>query len=278
MTLIGVGVLLDFQPITMLVPVMAGMLLLVVAASFAIPGRHLDPPDAIRKDWRNSFKQPGLIAFLASCFCMMMAHGALFSFLTLYLVTSGYSKSTVGLLWTLSFLAEIAGFAGLPWLFRRYSYRTVILISFAAAVVRFIAIGWGASSLTVLAMAQLLHALTFATYHGASVALVQRLFPGDLGMRGQALYSGVTFGTRRRLRNAFGGLDVAGGGAAGSVYLERVVLRSRRCNRHGVAARGHAIGSGQIEPCCSFQDQAWTNSMTGSTDNPASPRTRKCAS
>ena len=193
-TLIGVGALLDFQPVTILIPVMVGMLALVVAASFVIPGRHLSSPNAVRKAWRHSFKQPGIIAFLASCFCMMAAHGALFSFFTLYLVTYGYSKSVVGLLWSLGFLAEIVGFASLPRLLQRYSCRTVILISFAAATVRFTAIGWGASSLTVLAMAQLLHAFTFATYHGASVALVQRLFPGDLGLRGQALYSGVTFG------------------------------------------------------------------------------------
>jgi MFS transporter, PPP family, 3-phenylpropionic acid transporter len=193
-TLLAVGVLLDHQPATMLIPTLAVMLLLVLGVSLAIPGRHLTPPHTARQDWRSSFKQPGLIAFLASCFCMMMAHGALFSFLTLHLVAYGYSKLVVGMLWTLGFLAEIGGFAILRSLFQRYSYRTIILMSFAAAVVRFTAIAWAASSLPILAVAQLLHALTFATYHGASVALIQHLFPGDLGARGQALYSGVTFG------------------------------------------------------------------------------------
>ena len=193
-TLIGVGLLLDVQPIAILIPVMTALLALMVVASFAIPARRLVSPDAISKDWGHALKRPAVIAFLASCFCMMMAHGALFTFFTLHLAAHGYSKSMVGLLWGLSFLAEIAGLASLPWLFRRCSYRTVILIGFAAGIVRFIATGWGASSLAVMILAQLLHALTFSIYHAASVVIVQRLFPGDLGMRGQALYSGSAFG------------------------------------------------------------------------------------
>ena len=193
-SVVGVGALLDFHPITALIPVMVGLLSLVAMASLAFPARRPNVIHAVRASWRDTFKSPGVIALFVACFCMMVAHGAFFTFFTLHLVGHGYSTSIVGLLWTLGVLAEIIAFACLPWLFQRYSYRAVLLMSFAAAAVRFTAIGWGASSLVVLAVAQLLHALSFGTYHAASVALVHRLFPGPLEIRGQALYASLSYG------------------------------------------------------------------------------------
>ena len=193
-SMLGVGALLDYQPITVLIPVVVGLMSLAVAAAFGLPALRPRPADAVRTDWRDTLKQPGTIALFGACFCMMVAHGALFSFYTLHLVGYGYSKSVIGLLWTLGVVAEITAFACLPWLFQRYSYRTVMLMSFAAATVRFTAIGWGASTIALLAAAQLLHAFTFGTYHMASVALVHRLFPGPLEIRGQALYASLSYG------------------------------------------------------------------------------------
>jgi PPP family 3-phenylpropionic acid transporter len=69
-----------------------------------------------------------------------------------------------------------------------------LLESFACAVARFLAIGWGVGSLAVLVAAQLLHAATFGTYHAAAAAAVHRFFPGALAARGQALYSSIGFG------------------------------------------------------------------------------------
>jgi PPP family 3-phenylpropionic acid transporter len=79
-------------------------------------------------------------------------------------------------------------------LLRRFTLRGLLLASFACAVVRFLAIGWGIDSLAVLAAAQLLHAATFGAFHASSVAAVHRLFPGALEARGQALFSTVTYG------------------------------------------------------------------------------------
>jgi PPP family 3-phenylpropionic acid transporter len=57
----------------------------------------------------------------------------------------------------------------------------------------------------VLVLAQLLHAVTFAAHHAACIALVQRLFPGRLRGRGQALYTTLGYG----ISGVMGGL---GGG------------------------------------------------------------------
>ena len=133
-------------------------------------------------------------AFFAACFCMTAAHGALYVFYSIYLEAAGYSKTLIGMFWTLGVLAEIVFFLRLPQLLRRFTLRALLLASFGCAVVRFLAIGWGVESLAVLAVAQLLHAATFGAFHACSVAAVHRLFPGTLAARGQALFSTVTYG------------------------------------------------------------------------------------
>jgi PPP family 3-phenylpropionic acid transporter len=97
-------------------------------------------------------------------------------------------------LWTLGVLAEIAVFLYLPALFRRYTLSAILAASFVCAALRFTALGWFAEILGVVVLAQLLHAASFGSFHAASVAAVHRVFPHGAQARGQALFSGVTYG------------------------------------------------------------------------------------
>jgi PPP family 3-phenylpropionic acid transporter len=69
-----------------------------------------------------------------------------------------------------------------------------LLISFSAAIVRFILIGWGVDYLILLLIAQVLHAATFGAYHAASVGLVHEFFQGRHQSKGQALFGSLTYG------------------------------------------------------------------------------------
>ena len=60
--------------------------------------------------------------------------------------------------------------------------------------------------LFVLVLAQLTHAITFAAHHAACIALVQRLFPGRLRGRGQALYTVIAYGFPGVLGGLVGGV------------------------------------------------------------------------
>jgi PPP family 3-phenylpropionic acid transporter len=62
-----------------------------------------------------------------------------------------------------------------------------------------------ADVLWVLVLAQCLHALTFATHHTASVALLSHHFPGRLRGRGQALYTVIAYGLTGVLGGVVGG-------------------------------------------------------------------------
>jgi PPP family 3-phenylpropionic acid transporter len=136
----------------------------------------------------------GASALLSGGLCMGAAHAALYAFFTLHLQAAGYGGMAIGVLWTLGVVAEIFVFALLPALFRRYTLSAVLMFSFLCAVVRFVAIGWGVSHLWLLGLVQVLHAATFGTFHAASVAAVQRLFPGPALGRGQGLFSSASYG------------------------------------------------------------------------------------
>jgi len=131
---------------------------------------------------------------LGTGFCMALAHGALYAFLSLHLERQGYSVVLIGALWTVGVVAEILVFVFLPALFQRFTLAAILAFSFGCAVVRFLAIAWLAEALWIVLLAQVLHAATFGAFHAASVAAVHRAFPASAHARGQTLYSGVTYG------------------------------------------------------------------------------------
>ena len=155
-----------------------------------------------------------VVALLGAGFCMAAAHGTLYAFFTLHLEAAGYRVTTIGVPWTLGVLAEIFVFLYLPQLFRRFALSTILIASFACAVIRFLALGWLAQALWVIVLAQLLHAASFGAFHAAAVTAVHRVFPEAAHARGQTLFSSVTYGAGGAVGAlAAGGLWELGGGA-----------------------------------------------------------------
>jgi PPP family 3-phenylpropionic acid transporter len=150
---------------------------------------------------------------LAAGFCMAASHGALYAFLSLHLEALGYSATTIGALWTLGVAAEVLVFLFLPQLFRRFPLSGILVASLACAVLRFLAIGWGARELGIVLLAQLLHGATFGAFHAAAVAAVHRVFPEHAQARGQTLFSSVSYGAGAAAGFLIAGWAWDGGGA-----------------------------------------------------------------
>ena len=149
---------------------------------------------------------PAVRWFFISLFFHVMAHFAVYGFLSLYLDSLGYGKGTIGLLWALSVVAEIAWFYLQGRLLGLFAMPRWLLICGIAAVLRLGLTAGGGQWLWALVMAQALHALSFAAHHTTCVAMVSRHFPGRLRGRGQALFTVIGYG--------FGGvLGVLAGGA-----------------------------------------------------------------
>ncbi|MBU1775866.1 MAG: MFS transporter, partial [Gammaproteobacteria bacterium] len=152
--------------------------------------------------------QPSVLALFGACFLMAVAHGPYYTFFSIYLVEHGYAKSVVGGLWALGVICEIGVFFLMPALVRRFGFANILFASLAAAVLRFLLIGWAVDVVALLLLAQALHALTFGAFHAASVGLVHQFFQGRHQSRGQALFGSVTYGA--------GG--VLGGLASGPIW------------------------------------------------------------
>jgi PPP family 3-phenylpropionic acid transporter len=203
------GIWLDFQPVSTLPGAVVAFIVAALAAALALPASAVH----IAVHRVRPRVTPEVLSLLATGFCNAVAHGALYAFLSLHLEALGYSGTAIGMLWTLGVLAEIFVFLYLPHVFRRFSLATILVASLAAGVARFLMIGWAAGEVGIVLLAQLLHALTFGSFHAASVAAVHRVFPESAQARGQTLFSGVTYGAGAAVGLAISGWAWEGGGA-----------------------------------------------------------------
>jgi PPP family 3-phenylpropionic acid transporter len=204
-TVIGVGYLLDHVAITWLLWAVLVLKLGVAGAAFTLSDRQATRHDAQSGALWTIIKRPDVRALLAACFLMAAAHGPYYVFYSIYLVDAGYSKSAVGWLWSLGVLSEIAVFFLMPRLTERFSGKQILVFSFGCAVLRFLLVAWFVDVLALVLLSQILHAATFGSYHAAAVASFHRHFGGRHQVRGQALYTSVSFGAGGTLGSVLSG-------------------------------------------------------------------------
>ena len=171
-------------------------LLAVLLATWWLPdlGEKVVQQQAAREPILPALRRPAVRWFFASLFFHVMAHFAIYGFLSLYLDSLGYSKSMIGALWAVSVLAEVAWFLVQGRLLGRLSMERWLVICGAATALRMgLTAGLG-DWLVALVAAQALHALTFAGHHTVCIAMISRHFPGRLRARGQALFTGIGYG------------------------------------------------------------------------------------
>jgi len=200
-TVIGVGWVLDRTPMVALLWIVAGMMAGILVTVWGVPESRRPRDAGTHEPIVQVLKRREVVALIGACFLMSVAHGPYYTFFSIHLVDLGYSKTAIGWLWAIGVIAEIAVFACLPWLYARCTHHTLLVWSFALAVLRFALIAWGAHLPAVLFVAQLLHAATFGVFHSAALASVHKLFRGTNQARGQAVYSGLSAG----LGGALGG-------------------------------------------------------------------------
>jgi PPP family 3-phenylpropionic acid transporter len=151
----------------------------ILAVALVVPEAPLASIPMKRQAIAEILRQPRVRALMAACLAMSAAHGAFYVFYSIHLSAYGYSKTEVGGLWSLGVLAEISVFMLMARLCLRFSMRFILLASFAAAVIRFLLMGWGVESVTIMILVQLLHGLTFGAYHASAIAAVNEWFPGQ---------------------------------------------------------------------------------------------------
>ncbi|WP_238532366.1 MFS transporter [Methylophaga frappieri] len=142
----------------------------------------------------NLLKRPAVMAFLMICFLMLMSHGPYYTFYSIYLESYGYSRGLIGVLWALGVVAEVGVFLLMHRWLPRFGLRNVLLLSCLLSAFRWLLIALFPENLTMLIIAQSLHAASYGMFHAAAIAWVHHHFTGRNQGRGQALYSSVSFG------------------------------------------------------------------------------------
>ena len=165
----------------------------IVFTSFIVPEK-LNTPHAEHSPIWHVIKQPKVLAFLLVCFLMLCSHGPYYTFYTIYLQELGYSSHMIGVLWAVGVLAEVIIFLLMHRLLPVFGARKLLIFTLLLTTARWLIIGFFADDLSMLFIAQLIHAFSFGVFHAVGISMVHDYFTGSHQGRGQALYSSVSFG------------------------------------------------------------------------------------
>ncbi len=192
---VGLGYLFDELSIGYLPWIVLAFLGLIWLSSLTVS----EPPKALvevepSKGFVEYLKSKVVVCFLLSAFFLQVSHGSYYTFYSVYLEALSYSRHAIGILWGLGVVAEVLIFLVMHRLIRQIGLRVLLILTLAVTVLRWWLIGCFPEQLSILLLAQLLHAFSFGSAHAVSIEFIRRFFLGRSQGQGQALYSAVSFG------------------------------------------------------------------------------------
>jgi len=179
--------------------------LVISVTSFMVPEK-LNTPHAEHSPIWHVIRQPKVLAFLVVCFLMLCSHGPYYTFYTIYLQEQGYSSHLIGVLWAVGVLAEVIIFLIMHRLLPAFGARKLLIVTLLLTTLRWLFIGFFVSDLSMLFVAQLIHAFSFGVFHSVGISLVHEYFTGSHQGRGQALYSSTSYGAGVAIGSLVSGL------------------------------------------------------------------------
>lgn len=174
-----------------LVLILAGSAMLAVI-SLGIPSTQATKKELLAPG-AGSLLQKRVVVFLFCAFLMLVSHGAYYGFFSIHLANMGFGTTFIGITWALASTAEILVMIKSDKLFNRFSLENVLFFSFLVAAARWIILFFAQSAALIL-LSQVLHAVTYGTFHMASILYIDRLAPEKAKTLGQALNNALTYG------------------------------------------------------------------------------------
>jgi MFS transporter, PPP family, 3-phenylpropionic acid transporter len=189
---LGLGPVIDYWGVGLIPATLVTLLAVSFFLTLFLP--HGEPHSThADADARKMFHRPEVRWFYMSSLLMQLSHGAYYGFMSIHLENSGFSKTAIGLLWSLGVLAEVIFMMRSGPFLARFGLSAVLTGSLILATVR-----WGIYSVTLfwplLIFGQLLHAATFGAFHVAGVQRVFKMAPHASRGTAQAWYSAISFG------------------------------------------------------------------------------------
>jgi len=173
----------------------------VVVAAFALPkptGKgHLkaaiDQPRVRIVDALALLKSPLFLLLLLTTSMVQGSHAFYYAFATLHWRSIGIPAITIGQLWAVGVVAEIALFLISRRIVVAVGAARLIAVAAIAAVVRWTIMAFD-PPLEILTPVQLLHGLTFGAAHLGALHFISQAIPEDRAATAQGLYAAVTAG------------------------------------------------------------------------------------
>lgn len=194
LAVVGIGYFLQSVEIIWLLWIILGLKFGILIFSYQIPEKEIISYTAGLHTVRQICLRPEVMAFLIASLLMLFAHGAYYTFFSIYLVEHGYDKGFIGWLWATGVICEIGIFFIMPWLMRHFSLKHILIFSFACAILRFLLIGQGVEWPLIIVFAQVLHAATYGAHHIAAMMVIHQFFHGRHQAKGQAIYTSIAYG------------------------------------------------------------------------------------
>lgn len=188
------GTLFDYAPITMLPYLLALLLALLALSSFFSHEARREGDHRQSEPIARIVRKPVFIAFLVACFLMQVSHGPYYTFFSIFLQEHQYSKTLIGWLWGLGVIAEVVLFGMMHRILLVASLRSVMLVTLLLSMLRWLLIAYFVDVLSILIVAQLLHAASFGSFHAVAIEFFRRYFTRGNEGKGQAIYSSASFG------------------------------------------------------------------------------------
>ena len=194
-TVLGLGWLMDYTGPKAIMPVAFVAMFAAFLASFLLRDKNQKPTDQQRLVVPISkLLNPKVLTLLLLCVFMQMSHAPFYTFFSIYLESYGYTKLHIGILWSVGVVFEILIFIFGYTLLRRFRLSSLLTFTFMVASVRWYCVALLPENEPLIFVTQTLHAITYGLYHSVMIQLVDKLFVGRYQIRGQALYSSLTFG------------------------------------------------------------------------------------
>jgi MFS transporter, PPP family, 3-phenylpropionic acid transporter len=121
------------------------------------------------------------------------SHGFQNSFSSVHWTELGYSTLWIGIFWLVAVSLEVLLFSFSNAIVAAFGPARIMLIGMAGAVVRWILLG-ATENFSLLLLAQMMHALSFAATHLGTMHFIRLMVPSGIRNRAQGIYSAISGG------------------------------------------------------------------------------------
>lgn len=185
-----IGFIGDYSVVWVLTGLLFLYAVMQIGTPTTLPQDRQESVEQVNISFMQLLKNKTTLRLLIAVSLIQGSHAAYYSYSVLYWKSIGISVQTTSLLWGLSVIAEILLFFFSTKLFKFSKVSTLFYYSAIAAIIRWTILSY-VESVSVIAVTQLLHCLTYALSHYAIIRYISTQ-PQNTMAKLQGLYSGFS--------------------------------------------------------------------------------------